>query len=701
VQRVVWQAWWLVSVSTFFGGALHAAPAGTVLATASGPSAPRSGVTFEPSAPALQPAPQAGSEVETWVPHGPGGGSAASLRHAPSDPSVVWALASTGVFRSTDGGAHWSLRSFATAASTHGTRLEVAFEDADRVFVAAADGILRTDDGGLTWTRLTPLPALAIDLVLDPSTPGRIYVRSIYQRLYRSDDAGASWRQIRTEVAAVAVAPDGTLTLVRGRDVLRSTSAGQRWTRVAKVPAGLANPRLLVHEPGNPQSLWAGHGQVLWQSGNGGRTWRRVGGPLPGTILRLVHRVDRPRVLYARVFPGGVVKSSDRGVTWTPLVGYGQTAHDFSLRPGQPNELLVGTPDYLFSPGGVWRSTDAGATFQPSQAGFNARQIGPLTVDPRDPEHMFGLSLFGARLYETRDGGGQWELVADGTAGDAMVLEVAFDPFTDQRVFLFDASGRLRRSDDGGETFETVADLAAEGCSSCTTLVVDPHHANRLFAGGIDPTVYRSEDGGESWEPLFAPNDELEWSGLLDVATVPGERDRFLLHGFVYCCSPRVPQQGFRLYETTDDGQSFAPLHDGIPSGYLQSVAYSPLDPSVRLIVAADETLRWANRLYTRTGDQPWTLADENRSWNRIFVANERLWADADTLPTGPTEPPGPAALLASDDGGASWTQVGPDLPPGTRVTGQATVLPAEPPGLGDEIWVPTSNGVHQLVAVP
>jgi photosystem II stability/assembly factor-like uncharacterized protein len=133
------------------------------------------------------------------------------VRHAPSSPDVLWMQHHNGVFRSTDGGKHWSelnpaVSNFGFAVAVHPKQPDTAWlvpAIADEMRVPK-DGqlcVTRTDDGGRTWTALrNGLPQQnAYDLIyrhgLDVDSSGeRLLMGSTTGNLWSSDDGGRNWR---------------------------------------------------------------------------------------------------------------------------------------------------------------------------------------------------------------------------------------------------------------------------------------------------------------------------------------------------------------------------------------------------------------------------------------------------------------------------------------------------------------------------
>ena len=96
-----------------------------------------------------------------------------------------------GVSASDDGGATWKVVLEKVAVG-----LTVSPEDEDTILVTTATGIDRSTDGGLTWNEVQPIPDGAWPVAFSPSDSERAYVVGFDRKLYRSDDAGATWRVI-------------------------------------------------------------------------------------------------------------------------------------------------------------------------------------------------------------------------------------------------------------------------------------------------------------------------------------------------------------------------------------------------------------------------------------------------------------------------------------------------------------------------
>jgi uncharacterized protein (TIGR03437 family) len=176
----------------------------------------------------------------------------------PQHPEVVWltdvALGSPAIYRSTDGGAHWtSVRDFpppfifGQGDSLGGGQIQIDRQNTDRVYVCcstqltpSAPALFRTDDGGKTWVEgaHAPIGTPAVD----PTNGATLYGTS-GREVYRSTDAGQTWTTVPLPPYAEpgssfigffrspAFDPSGALYLTNdGGLLLRSTDGGATWT---------------------------------------------------------------------------------------------------------------------------------------------------------------------------------------------------------------------------------------------------------------------------------------------------------------------------------------------------------------------------------------------------------------------------------------------------------------------------------------
>jgi photosystem II stability/assembly factor-like uncharacterized protein len=215
-------------------------------------------------------------------------------------------------------------------------------------------------------------------------------------------------------------------------------------------------------------------------------SWRMIG-PMRGGRTRAVAGVpSQPNVFYIGAVNGGVWRTGDAGRTWQPIFDAepAQSIGAIAVAPSDPNIIYAASGEGLRRPdlsvgNGIYRSADGGRTWV--HGGLtDGQQIPDLAVDPRDPNRLFAAVLghpYGANeqrgIYRSRDGGATWERVlykdAD-TGGSA----VALDPANPDVVYAALWQSRLGPWEDKNE-FE-----------------------------GTNGGLFKSTDGGTTWRRLGA-----------------------------------------------------------------------------------------------------------------------------------------------------------------------------------------------------
>jgi len=267
--------------------------------------------------------------------------------------------------------------------------------------------------------------------------------------------------------------------------------------------------------------------------------------------------------------------------------------------PGNPNLFYFGAVG-----GGVWRSDNAGRTWEPIFDGQPIASIGALAVAPSDPRVIYVGSgeadmrsdiSYGNGMYKSTDGGKSW--ISIGLADTRQIGRILVDPRDPNRVFLA-ALGHaygpnkergVFRSRDGGKTWARV--LFHDENTGAIDLAFDPTNSRTILAAlwqtrrppwnvyppsnGPGSGLYRSDDGGDTWKPVTAglPSEKL---GRIGVAFAPSDRRR------VYAV---VDAKEGGLYASQDGGATWkrasADKRVWERGWYFGGVAVDPKDPDV------------------------------------------------------------------------------------------------------------------------
>jgi photosystem II stability/assembly factor-like uncharacterized protein len=336
--------------------------------------------------------------------------------------------------------------------------------------------------------------------------------------------------------------------------------------------------------------------------------WRSIGPHRGGRTVGAAGVAQQPNVFYIGVNNGGVWKTTDYGQTWTPLFD-GQPTQSIgavAVAPSDPNIVYVGSGEGLQRPDlsvgdGIYRSADAGKTW--THLGLRqARQIGAIIVDPKDPARLFVAALghpYGPNdergVFRSTDGGTTFQkvLYKDENTG---AIDLAFDPSNAQTLYAVlwaarqgpweynnaysGATSGLFKSTDGGGTWLPLTrglPAAADGLSRIG-IGIAPTDPNRIYAWVTARTsgLYRSDDAGASWTPT---NSEARvWGRGDDFANVRVDPTNA---NIVYAANTST-------YRSVDGGQTFTAIK-GAPGGDdYHTIWINPGNRDI-ILIAADQ----------------------------------------------------------------------------------------------------------------
>ncbi len=285
--------------------------------------------------------------------------------------------------------------------------------------------------------------------------------------------------------------------------------------------------------------------------------WRLVGPFRGGRAITATGIRGNPSVYYFGSVGGGVWKSTDAGMTWDPIFDSQPIASigGVAVAPSDPNIVYVGSGEadmrsQIGYGNGMYKSTDAGKTW--SHIGLtDSRQIGTILVDPKDPNRVYVAVLghaYGPNaergVYRSTDGGATWKPVLHKN-DDTGAIDLAFDP-QDSRT-LYASLWQTRR----------------------------PPWNVYPASNGPGSGLYKSTDGGDHWTQLTTGL-PVEGLGRIGVAVAPGEPNR------VYAI---VDAKDGGLYRSDDAGGTWTRTADDKRiwgrGWYFGVVAVDPKNPDL------------------------------------------------------------------------------------------------------------------------
>ena len=358
---------------------------------------------------------------------------------------------------------------------------------------AATDPSLQ-DYAAMPWRNIGPSRggrSVAVSGV--PSQPMTYFAGYTGGGLWRTDDAGISWRNIsdstfRTgSIGAIAVAPsdENVIYVGTGEHAVRGQSST--------------------------------YGDGVYRSTDMGRTWANVGLAATRQIANVVVHPNDPDVVYVAAqgdrwvgsAERGIYRSKDGGATWSLILkGENPTSGASALSMDATNPRILYAafwdhqrlPWYVRSGGagsGIWKSTDGGDSWTRLTKGL-PKLMGKIgvAVSPANPDRVFAIvEAEAGGLYRSDDAGTNWRRLSDSRAIQTRswyYMTIFADPANADVVWVMNAPAM--RSIDGGATFNNVS--ATHGDNHW--LWINPRDS-RYLINANDGGASISLDGGKSW----------------------------------------------------------------------------------------------------------------------------------------------------------------------------------------------------------
>jgi len=570
-----------------------------------------------------------------------------SLIADPQKPGTVYAVSygragtscnqnCTEVFKTTDGGASWSLAS-SGLPGTNSLISALAFDPQDSSILYAGlyglngstSGIFKSTNGGASWGPLNLSVQVCCayssqGLVIDPLNRDTLYAASNsgIVRLSASTGTILSTSALGAGVvSALAFDPQNPATMYAatggGGDsssVFRSTNSGNSWTTTAFASPGYGSISVLVADPVNSGTVYTGtifdgtdyagtfYGVV--KTVDGGESWTDMSKGIDGIfVVSVTVDPQNSGTLYAADQAGRELKTTDGGKTWIALQELPTQAPNsgpVTVDPRDSNTLYVVNGD------SVWKSSDGGSTWNHAgEASFAAAAaaLGPngyytfpgaLVLDPQNPEKLYVLAdaplpagpCCRTDVFKSTDGGSSWAVTASFTGNHVNLL--AMDPQNSSTLYAASSyRTTISKSTDGGMTWrdstlppEAFTNEDDEFWAFANSLAVDPRNSNVAYASGSGG-VFKSTDGGTTWTTMnsgLPPCAQSNCGEPYQVRSLIIDARSLTLYA--------ISRDG-EIIKNRGGGSVWVTADDGLPTLVrANSLALDPSDPSIYAAVS-------------------------------------------------------------------------------------------------------------------
>ena len=500
----------------------------------------------------------------------------------PQSPNILYAAAyqrrrtvfgyngggpGSGIYRSTDGGLHWTKlggqgatvgRGLPSTGEIGRCALEVYRKNSNVVYAeiehATLGGIYRSEDKGVTWTRMgdtNPRPSYFSQLRIDPNSDLKIWLGGV--NIYMSEDGGKTFdqsrfRDVHSDVHGIWIDPANSDHLVIGCDggVWTTWDSGRNWQHLNNIAIGqfyevAYDFQKPYHICGGAQDnySWCGPSSTMQSRGIGNSDWITVQGG-----DGFYNRIDPtdPTIVYA--------ESQDGNLSRRDL----KTSESKSIRPREDSDK---DPRYRFQ----WNS--------------------PMAISPHDPKTIY---FGGNYLFRSHDRGDTWErLGKDLTTGQ----DRAEIPVMGKKL-------------DRGATLSFDDGVAAWPC--ITAIAESYVKAGVLWVGTDDGNVQMTQDSGKTWINVVS-----HIPGVPKGAYVSRIEPSHFAPGTAYITfdNHRSADYNIYIYRTTNFGDSFSRIVSGIPpeAGTVHALREDPVNQ---------------NLLFAGTEFGLFVTFDRGEAWHRV-----------------------------------------------------------------------------------
>lgn len=540
----------------------------------------------------------------------------------PTDPDIVFVAGlghaygpneERGVFRTRNGGDTWEKVLYID----HNTgAMQVEFDPNDPAvlfadmwehregpwenarFAGRNSGLYKSTDGGNTWRQITAgLPAAddglgRIGVAFAPSDSNRMYAAvdaRAESGIYRSDDAGESWRRVSVDrrifgrggdFAELKVHPRNPDVIFAGNVAsYRSDDSGRTWTSIKGAPGGDDYHRIWIN-PNYPEIMLFVADQGAVVTVNGGRTWSSWYNQPTSQLYHVATSNEFPYWVYGGQQESGAIGTASRGnggqISFRDWVGIGADEYAYVAPDPKDPDIIYGGRVVRFNKRTGQTQNVAPETLRSGD--YRGVRTMPLLFHPADPTVL----LFATNvLWKTTTGGDDWEIISPDLSnpqpdvpesiGDFRTPEMATmarrgviyavgpSPLDVATIWAGTDDGLIHVTRDGGVTWNDVTPPQLRAWDKVSQIDAGHFDVNTAYVAinairrdDMRPHVYRTHDGGASWQYIVAGMHEM---GPVNVVREDPEQP-----GLLFAGTER------QVYFSIDDGDSWQSLRQNMPA---------------------------------------------------------------------------------------------------------------------------------------
>jgi photosystem II stability/assembly factor-like uncharacterized protein len=529
-----------------------------------------------------------------------------TLTVQPANPSVLYAvLHESGVYKSTDGGAHWGDLSGTLSGLPESGFSSLMCDPANAnvlyliggcdvrfdTFASAGinpdsvNGVYRSQDGGISWEN--------INHSILGSQSGAVKSLTFYQNnsniiylgtengVYYSTNGGQSWQKSTglpyTTLGGIALSQNYIYAFTNGAGVFIGTINADysiNWNQNQKIISHIYSAQLIINPIDNATIYASGYPGGIFKSSDGGITWHEanfgmvsfpVEDPLRQGYYALAISKSNPEVLYLGLYKKGIYKSVNGSATWMPVNGPGnemfnKTISNVVVDPG--NSQLV----YVASEEGVFTTSNGGTTWLEMNQGLGSTDVRTLSLNESGTLYAgtrgYGLYTRVNNIWESLPPVGSWGVIWP-IWNDRPLYQYTsqlIHPEDNRRMLLGSFPQGIYKSYDGGKTWrERNINFTVDGVFK---LVCHPYDPDLVFSGTYNG-INRSTDFGEHWEKWNEGWPPEQW-----VFSIDFDPDN---PAIMYACSKNgenegTGREGFHgiVMKTTNGGKSWFEIMNGL-----------------------------------------------------------------------------------------------------------------------------------------